>query len=93
MPIYEYECLRCLKIFDALQSIKDSPLKRCPACGHNKVRKRPSIPVVHTKSRSSIVPRLLPEFAGDRLVLDGTRPDSWPGGYAFGVRKNKSSEK
>ena len=32
MPTYEYECQRCAHRFDAFQSIKDEPLKRCPKC-------------------------------------------------------------
>ena len=40
MPIYEYEacdleraCTRCRRAFEVLQSMKDPPLERCPACG------------------------------------------------------------
>ena len=34
MPLYEYYCDKCDKVFEALRSIKDSdqPAK-CPACG------------------------------------------------------------
>jgi putative FmdB family regulatory protein len=32
MPTYEYECQKCGHTFDAFQSIKDAPLKRCPKC-------------------------------------------------------------
>ena len=32
MPTYEYECQKCRHTFDAVQSIKDEPLKRCPKC-------------------------------------------------------------
>jgi putative FmdB family regulatory protein len=30
MPTYEYECLKCKKTFDCVQSMKDSALKTCP---------------------------------------------------------------
>jgi putative FmdB family regulatory protein len=33
MPTYEYECRSCGHTFEAFQSIKDRPLRRCPACG------------------------------------------------------------
>jgi putative FmdB family regulatory protein len=33
MPTYEYECRSCGHRFEAFQSIKDRPLRRCPACG------------------------------------------------------------
>ena len=32
MPTYEYECAKCGHRFDALQSIKALPLKKCPEC-------------------------------------------------------------
>ena len=39
MPTYEYLCDDCGKKFDAFQSIKAEPLKRCPSCGHNSLRR------------------------------------------------------
>lgn len=30
MPTYEYECEKCGKSFECLQSMKDDPLKSCP---------------------------------------------------------------
>ena len=33
MPTYGYECKSCGHTFDAFQSIKDEPLKKCPMCG------------------------------------------------------------
>ena len=32
MPIYEYECLRCGNIEEALQKISDKPLIKCSHC-------------------------------------------------------------
>lgn len=32
MPTYEYECTKCGHEFEAFQSIKAEPLKRCPKC-------------------------------------------------------------
>lgn len=32
MPTYEYKCDACDHTFEAEQSIKDEPLKRCPKC-------------------------------------------------------------
>ena len=32
MPTYEYECSECLHLFEELQSIKASPLLKCPKC-------------------------------------------------------------
>lgn len=40
MPVYEYECDKCGKLFEVEQSIKDDPLKTClgPDC-KGKVRR------------------------------------------------------
>lgn len=32
MPTYDYKCLKCEKIFEIFQSMKDEPLKNCPDC-------------------------------------------------------------
>ena len=32
MPTYEYRCQACGHEMEAFQSIKDAPLKECPAC-------------------------------------------------------------
>jgi putative FmdB family regulatory protein len=32
MPTYEYECAKCRKTFDLVQSIKAEPLTKCPTC-------------------------------------------------------------
>jgi putative FmdB family regulatory protein len=32
MPIYEYECRKCGKVFEELQGFNDPPLKKCRIC-------------------------------------------------------------
>jgi len=32
MPTYEYVCTKCDHEMEAFQSMKDEPLKKCPAC-------------------------------------------------------------
>ena len=32
MPIYEYECNSCGKVFEAVQRITDEPLEQCVSC-------------------------------------------------------------
>ena len=39
MPTYEYRCDACTHDFEEFQSIKDAPLKKCPSCGKNKLRR------------------------------------------------------
>jgi putative FmdB family regulatory protein len=39
MPTYEYKCAACGHAFEKFQSIKASPIKKCPVCGKNKVQR------------------------------------------------------
>lgn len=32
MPIYEYKCRKCDKVYEEFQSIHDKPLKYCEVC-------------------------------------------------------------
>ena len=49
MPIYEYRCGNCEHELDALQKISDSPLRKCPECGKNTLRRLISAPVFRLK--------------------------------------------
>ena len=42
MPIYEFDCEKCKKTFDLVESISDYDPKqvKCPKCGSKKVRRR-----------------------------------------------------
>lgn len=42
MPIYEYGCEKCGHEFEAIQKISEEPLKTCPACGQDALRKKVS---------------------------------------------------
>jgi putative FmdB family regulatory protein len=39
MPSYEYKCDACGHEFEEFQSIKDAPLRKCPQCKKNKLRR------------------------------------------------------
>ncbi len=39
MPTYEYRCGACGHEFEAFQSMKDSALRKCPACAKNKLER------------------------------------------------------
>ena len=39
MPTYEYQCESCGHEFEQFQSIKAAPIKKCPSCGKNKVKR------------------------------------------------------
>jgi putative FmdB family regulatory protein len=39
MPTYDYVCDACHQEFEQFQSITAEPLKKCPKCGKNKLRR------------------------------------------------------
>ena len=39
MPTYEYQCEACGHKFERFQSITAEPIKKCPECGKNKVKR------------------------------------------------------
>ena len=39
MPIYEYQCEHCEHKMEAIQKINDAPLKDCPECKQEALRK------------------------------------------------------
>lgn len=39
MPTYDYECKSCHHTWEAFQSIKAPPLKKCPECNKNQARR------------------------------------------------------
>ncbi len=39
MPTYEYRCQACSHEMEAFHSIKDAPLKECPACHAEKLER------------------------------------------------------
>jgi putative FmdB family regulatory protein len=41
MPTYQYQCSQCFHSLDAFQKISDLPMKLCPECGHETLRRGP----------------------------------------------------
>jgi putative FmdB family regulatory protein len=39
MPTYDYVCDACQHQFEAFQSIKEEPKRKCPECGRQKLRR------------------------------------------------------
>lgn len=40
MPTYEYVCTKCDHEMEAFQSMKDEPLKKCPACKKSGLKRK-----------------------------------------------------
>jgi putative FmdB family regulatory protein len=49
MPIYEYECKACGAHHEAMQKMSDGPLRKCPACGRQRLVRVLSAPVFRLK--------------------------------------------
>jgi putative FmdB family regulatory protein len=49
MPIYEYECSNCKFYVEALQKISEPPLRQCPSCKKQTLKRLVSAPVFRLK--------------------------------------------
>jgi putative FmdB family regulatory protein len=49
MPFYEYECSACKFYVEALQKISDPPMKKCPSCKKQTLKRLLSAPVFRLK--------------------------------------------
>ena len=49
MPIYPYVCSTCGHEFDQLQKVSDNPLRQCPECGQESLRKKVTAAAFHLK--------------------------------------------
>ncbi|HEX7011184.1 MAG TPA: zinc ribbon domain-containing protein [Steroidobacteraceae bacterium] len=49
MPFYEYECDSCKHYVEALQKISEPPLRKCPSCNKQTLRRLMSAPVFRLK--------------------------------------------
>lgn len=39
MPTYDYECIACKHRFELFQKMTDKPIKKCPQCQKNKLKR------------------------------------------------------
>jgi putative FmdB family regulatory protein len=49
MPFYEYECSNCKFYVEALQKISEPPLRQCPSCKKQTLKRLVSAPVFRLK--------------------------------------------
>lgn len=49
MPFYEYQCSACNHHTEVLQKISDAPLRKCPNCGKQALKRLISAPVFRLK--------------------------------------------
>lgn len=57
MPLYEYQCTKCEKVFEELvSSHRAAGDVTCPACGHRNCERLPSTFAAHDGGRSAPPP-------------------------------------
>lgn len=75
MPIFEYRCQRCGKVFELLQKADGLAKQVCPVCSSDELKKVPSsFAVGHGQNRASQCPTCT--FGQQDLCCGGTCPMS-----------------
>ena len=67
MPLYEYECLKCRRRTERIESVSGPHLKKCPHCG-GKVEALISAPAIQFKGSGWYVT----DYAGKSRAADGS---------------------
>ncbi len=71
MPIYEYECNDCQHQFETLQKMSEDPLKTCPQCGNEALRKLVSAAAFRLKGSGWYET----DFKDKKKSADAKKPD------------------
>lgn len=74
MPFYEYECSNCQYYFEALQKISDKPLKQCPSCKKQSLKKLVSAPNFRLKGSGWYETDFKSEHETKRNLADRDEP-------------------
>ncbi len=93
MPLYEYKCLGCGYVSEAIQRMSDPPLSTCDRCG-GELEKLLSAPAFQFKGTGWYVTDYAGKSggsgAGDSKPKDDSKSDS--GGSSDGSGSSKSSK-
>jgi putative FmdB family regulatory protein len=69
MPTYEYVCTKCGHEMEAFQSMKDEPLKQCPACKRRTLKRK-------IGGGAGLIFKGTGFYITDYKKKSGTKPDS-----------------
>ena len=69
MPLYEYECVKCHKKTEKIESVAGPHLKKCPHCG-GKVERVQSAPAIQFKGAGWYVT----DYAGKKAAGSDGKP-------------------
>ena len=73
MPIYEYKCVKCGSVLEALQTISDKPLKICPKC-KGPLKKALSPPALQFKGNGWYITDYAQKKKPEKEIKSGTKP-------------------
>src|SRR5688572_20177842 len=76
MPFYEYECSACKFYVEALQKISEPPLRKCPSCKKQTMRRLVSAPVFRLKGGGWYETDFKSEKEGKRNLAAGEEAES-----------------
>ena len=78
MPIYEYECSNCKFYVEALQKISEAPLKQCPSCKKQTLKRLVSAPVFRLKGGGWYETDFKSDQEGQRNLAKGEEAEAKP---------------
>jgi putative FmdB family regulatory protein len=78
MPIYEYECSNCKFYVEALQKISEAPLRQCPSCKKQTLKRLVSAPVFRLKGGGWYETDFKSDQEGKRNLAQGEEPAAAP---------------
>ena len=76
MPFYEYECSNCKFYVEALQKISDPPIKKCPSCKKQTMKRLVSAPVFRLKGGGWYETDFKSDQEGKRNLAAGEKDDA-----------------
>ncbi len=78
MPIYEYACEDCFHSFEIMQKISSEPVKACPECGKERVKRLVSAPQFKLKGTGWYETdfKTKPKSASEDNTKKAPKPDS-----------------
>jgi putative FmdB family regulatory protein len=75
VPLYEYECLKCGKKTEKIESVAGPHLKKCPHCG-GKVERLQSAPAIQFKGSGWYVTDYAGTSNAKETTKEGAAPDA-----------------
>ena len=93
MPFYEYECPHCGYRDEVLQKISDKPLKKCPNCGKNGLKKLISAPVFRLKGSGWYETDFKSDKENKRNLVGSEKEESKPDAKADSKPEGKTEAK